>query len=832
MTPNFALDLSEDGIELLHRAPDGAGWYREGRVEFASDDIAEGLAKLRARALELEGEGFSTKLILPSSQLLFTSVPAGTDVAATLEERTPYRIDQLSFDTSQDGDETKIVAVALETLGEAEGFIGPHGLNPIGFTAKPEDGRFVGEPMLGGMLAGNDSFAVDTSPVRVIDKPAKPIVSKGDTQPVESEIDDGEAAEEFSNLFADAGKEIDEDKKAADDLLVFSERASTATQSTDGGKTDTNISPAAFSSRRQGLEKDGSGKTGEHISKLSARIAVPNNAPKLGSPADAPSPKHKSKADATTPTAMKMPAPPTAPGKVTSAPAVKAAPVIPAPAPSGQKTPPPAALAAELAKERDPLARLAANERRGKPRFLGLIMTAILLVCLGLAALLSSFVLPDDAVSRFFGRETVEETDVAVAPVEPVVIEEPLTERPVEEEIEFARLPIEEALPEFEQLQEFVEPEPAPVAPLPPAEMTEAQAQTAYAVSGIWQRTDTLSPDVLRTETLDELYVASLDPNPAFEDAPALITRELTNDEAELVSFTRPPPPGIIFDIDERGLVRAKPEGTLNPDGITVYLGRPPVAAVPRPGGETENDLVPETTAEPEAVEGPALSDEQLRLSAIRPVQRPNDLQERRERATLGGLSRPELANIRPQQRPVSAQAQAQAIARALLEVENSDAESVEAALVAATRQAVSISRRAQQRPGNFAAIVRAARATPQATQPARVQTASASTASAATRSTGPAVARSSRINPTGPVSGRVARAATESNAIALGDVALVGVFGTSSNRRALVRMPNGRFKKVSIGDRVDGGRVAAIDGNSLRYTRGGRTITLQMPNS
>ena len=111
------------------------------------------------------------------------------------------------------------------------------------------------------------------------------------------------------------------------------------------------------------------------------------------------------------------------------------------------------------------------------------------------------------------------------------------------------------------------------------------------------------------------------------------------------------------------------------------------------------------------------------------------------------------------------------------------------------------------------------------------VQTASASTAAAAPRGTGPAVARSSRANPTGRVSARVARAATDNNAIALGRVSLVGVFGTSSNRRALVRMPNGRFKKVSVGDRVDGGRVAAISSSSLRYTKGGRTVTLEMPN-
>jgi len=785
MAPNFALDLSEDGIELLHRAPDGAGWYSEGRLDFASDDIAEGLAAFRSRALELEGDGFQTKLILPKSQLLYTSVPVGTDVAATLEDRTPYRIDQLIYDTSQKDGEMKIVAVALETLGEAEGFIGPHALNPVGFTAKPDEDHFLGEPMLGGMLEGSDGFDVDPEPVRVIEKPkAIPDTPASEPEP------NADETEELTNLFAEEPTDTSGSEVAPpEDTPALPEQAPPAKPklSALNGASER---PAAFSSRRQSTENKRPDDAGTHVSKLSARIAVPNSAPKIGAASDAPRPVTKRAEKATS--KKKAAAPASSKAKPKPAPKVTPVAASKAAATASKKSAPPAALAAELAKERDPLARLAKNERRGKPRFLGLIMTAILLVCLGLAALLSSYVLPDDVVSRFFGNDTAEETQLATAPAEPVMVEEPLTELPIPDAIDLASLPPEDIPPAFDDVQEFVDSDLPPAPREPVTEMTEAEAQTAYAVSGIWQRTDTLSTKELATETLDELYIASLDPNPAFEDAPALIPQASDDGEAELASFTRPPPPGIIFDIDERGLVRPTPEGTMNPDGITVFLGRPPVVAVQRPGGSVE--AAPEP-AEPEAVvEAPTPSAEQLRLAAIRPVQRPSDLSERRERATLGGLSRPELANIRPQQRPVSAQLQAQAIARALLEVENADAASVEAALAAATRQAVSVSRRA--------------------------------------RATGPAVARSSRINPTGPVSGRVARAATESNAISLGNVALVGVFGTSANRRALVRMPNGRFRKVSIGDRVDGGRVAAIDGNSLRYTKGGRTVTLQMPSS
>ena len=103
-----------------------------------------------------------------------------------------------------------------------------------------------------------------------------------------------------------------------------------------------------------------------------------------------------------------------------------------------------------------------------------------------------------------------------------------------------------------------------------------------------------------------------------------------------------------------------------------------------------------------------------------------------------------------------------------------------------------------------------------------RVQeTAPVQTASVAPRSVSPSV----------PSSASVARSATVRNAIALNRVSLVGVFGTPSNRRALVRLPNGRYEKVSVGNRLDGGRVTSIGEAELRYQKSGRTVTLKMPS-
>ena len=75
-----------------------------------------------------------------------------------------------------------------------------------------------------------------------------------------------------------------------------------------------------------------------------------------------------------------------------------------------------------------------------------------------------------------------------------------------------------------------------------------------------------------------------------------------------------------------------------------------------------------------------------------------------------------------------------------------------------------------------------------------------------------------------------MAEQATFVNAISLNRINLIGVYGTQSNRYALIRQANGRYKKVSVGDRIDGGTVAAITDDEVRYQKGGRMIALEMP--
>ncbi len=89
-----------------------------------------------------------------------------------------------------------------------------------------------------------------------------------------------------------------------------------------------------------------------------------------------------------------------------------------------------------------------------------------------------------------------------------------------------------------------------------------------------------------------------------------------------------------------------------------------------------------------------------------------------------------------------------------------------------------------------------------------------------------------STVAPSSPTRASVARLATTKNAINLRRTSLIGVYGSPSKRRALVRLSNGRYVKVKVGQRVDGGKVAAIGESELRYVKGGRTIILRMPKT
>ncbi|MCG7860708.1 hypothetical protein MD537_27255, partial [Flavihumibacter sediminis] len=75
----------------------------------------------------------------------------------------------------------------------------------------------------------------------------------------------------------------------------------------------------------------------------------------------------------------------------------------------------------------------------------------------------------------------------------------------------------------------------------------------------------------------NDLYLTSIDRVVISRDAVALPNAASYQTDGAMGRQTSPLPAGLRFDLDERGLVRATAEGALSPEGIMVYLGRPPV---------------------------------------------------------------------------------------------------------------------------------------------------------------------------------------------------------------------------------------------------------------
>lgn len=771
MKPNFALSLSVEGIGLLHRA-DGAGWHLVGEIAFDSADLAGDLDRLRGKAAVVDPTGLACKLILPEEQIKYLDLAAedapadnlATLVANALDGATPYALDELAYDWVQSGSRIQVAAVARETLQEAEDFAREHRFNPVSFVARPDPDRFAGEPFFG-PVSGGAEVERDAVPVTIIPHAVQAEAPSLATEPVATALP-AELAAAMPELAP---------FKAENPLPAFSSiRAAREASLTDAAPRlagAARFTPSADSATAPDLPR-------------------PSKAPYLngGSGAHAPA------SPVTAPTPL---------GRATPAPGGKGAAMRPdSPADEAQRL--------------TIFGARAAESGRGKPRFLGLILTAILLVFLiGVAAWAAIFT--DSGLARILRGP---EPQIAITPDLPAPI------IPSEDTAPVAAPPalaLPEAGPAPENLPEIVPetdpliseapatpplsaPEPAPV-----DDMTPEEALARYAATGIWQIAP-IPPDVPDLTSLDDFYQTSIDEAVRFQDALALPAPSGLAQDTRPDIQSAPAPAGTLFSLDARGLVEASPEGALTPDGVRVLAGPPPVRppdmpvrAVPVPGAEqTAADLV-------------ALQ----RLAELRPRTRPDDLIEQGERGALAGRTRSELAALRPQSRPASVTAAAQATTADPDAVAAALAEAVATPAPKATPQAVAASLKPKLRPGNLE----------QAADPVATAAPATSTAPADPLDDGePDLVAAVSASPKIPSSASVARAATYNNAIKLRDVNLIGVYGTPGNRRALVRLPNGRYEKVKVGDRIDGGKVSAIGDNELRYNKRGRDVVLSMP--
>jgi len=713
MKPGFALNLTHNGINLLHRTPHG--WHSIGAALLDDPELTETLAVMRRTAISLEPGGLSCKLIIPSSQILYitadaTGIPAERAeelglVVTALTGMTPYAVQELAHDWQREDDTLYIAAIARETLSEAETFACDHRFNPVCFVAMPEDPTtFNGEPYFGetsfatDILHAGDHVERDTDAILV-------------TTPIEAEL-----ALISENLPPNDGE---------DGTLRNSEQSQ-----------ETETAHALVSNV-------------DSVPDMPAEILIT-------------APIEDEKPDGDSEASLGGGALPTDLEATSDTPSEVKAEL------SSEATP--------VTEEMTVFGARITPEQAGTAKFSSrglLILTAIAVIFGGLLAL-------------WMGQAAQRDTGApqAAAPTEIASIAQD----------DNASI-----------IQDNTEPAPQPSVPPAPIQLTYEDAEDFYAENAIW----ILAPDVGQyngTETpapklpdavaagsvgADGLYLPSHDPALPSFDALALPLLNTHTSERQLPDITDPAPAGTTFAVNGIGLVIPTPEGTETANGIRIFAGRPDFLIPPRPIDAPDEETAPEDTVD---------------LSEFHPYLRPSDLIQNHERSIYGGLTRNELAARRPDLRPQSAQ----------------NAPDVD---ITPTEFAVAVSVIPTSRPDGFDATVAAALA---ARSVARDRDSSESASPAAS-------APASTARPSGPViptRASVARQATITNAINLRRLSLIGVYKTSGTRRALMRTRSGRYVRVEVGDRIDGGRVAAIGDNSIQYIKGSRNITMEVPGS
>lgn len=380
-------------------------------------------------------------------------------------------------------------------------------------------------------------------------------------------------------------------------------------------------------------------------------------------------------------------------------------------------------------------------------------------------------------------------------PEEVTSIPEPAPEPNPEE---LASLPEATAEPEPEESPELSATDAAILEALQiEPEVVEDLGTEAEAPDDILPFTGTIPspPDALAQPELpgpDQMVYASVARAELSQKTVPLPAADSLNTDLPLELAALPAPADQSFDLDERGLVSPSPEGTLTPEGILVFAGQP--SKVP-PEAPVRFETEPEAeTAQPDP-----------RLAGFRPKPRPDDIVEQFTLRQSNREQRLKLAGKRPKLRPKSIETKPE---------------------VDYTPTALAVVRVPRPKPRPAGLIVAAAQ------KPTAGSAALGSTANVTSNGDEPGSFQPKTVAPKIPSSASVARQATIDNAINLRKLNLIGVYGTPANRRALVRLPSGRYKKLKVGDRIDGGQVLAIGDSELRYQKRGKNLTLKLPRS
>lgn len=860
MITNFALSLSFDGIELLHRVP--RGWRRVGQANVASPTLDDDLRALRDKALKIEPDGLRSKLVLPRDQIKYLAIDStlttDVDIAASLEGQTPYALDELVIDSEKFGGRTHIAAVARETLQEAEAFAAGHGFQPVAFVAVPEPFTFQKEIFFGPTGMARDIVGPDA----VIDRDELPVMIVGTR--IKSRL-----------LVMDPPEEIGEDVYK-DDLAALLDAndsapdqadASIASQPDEEPQLST---PSALElAPQQVIWID---QIPAEFFPPVADITEPVTAPVRDKVALIPADPVFAVMTVLDPVIAEYhPAQPIAektPLVAVAARGLGALPKPGVPAPAANRTSAP------------PVSQL-----RRKP---ALIAGGIAAGVLAVAGVIWSQQSSQEVAAPPVAESSVTIAQAPQTPV-PVVVASPAA--PVAQ--------IGPSIPGFAVAsfgaqdnfgadvprfgpETFSTPMTPPVAlsaadadaslspiqppPAPPTQETAearvaapisrgqvqspAEAARIYAATGVWLRAPRFY-DVPSGAILFNFQPPEPAAMPERVALPGALALDGSQGDLSFISPASPPPPDVTFARDADGFILATEEGTVTPDGAVVYAGLPDIAITLRPE-LTQDDLdrmallapAPEDViiiaGRPDVV--PPLRPADARLPAgINGAEVTDPVGAALDQATSGteaptpgsvGIAGLTLQNsgaiavdpaqgaivdLRPRLRPGSL--------RPVVDPGTPDITDILAGIAAedaaqrfdnSTSLAIALSPRPNRRPSSFGAVVAAARARQQA--PA--------VAAAPVRAAAPVPPQNFE-----PVPGGVAHAATLENAIQLHDINLIGVYGRPNARRALVRLGNGRYVRVEVGSALDGGQVTAIGAEALNYVKRGRTYAIELPS-
>ena len=776
MKPNFALNFTDDSVALLHR--EKRGWLEIGRCAYDRPDLTEAMAYLRATALGLSPQDLTTKLVIPASQIRYFRIdapgPSESDrhnqIAAALEGRTAYTVDELAFDWSG-GPVVDVAVVARETLAEAEAFAIQHHFTPLSFVTLPENGSFNGEPWFGptehasNIIAAKETIDRDSDTIIIPSRSS----TRSDAPTDTPAADIGAPQETRPKTPAHLLPELAPVPKAAPEIPPHTKGKPPETTITPDQTKD--LPPAAkmgaFHSTEAPIALDVAedetlvtAKPQYTVTPRSANTMLAKDSQAVKDDDHTPAPSFTNRevptlAGATAAAAQSMARHLGAASRDTASVAKPQR----IPEFSFAETAKPPRPATTTLRAQPPVTALVATDPRKNTRNL-IILSRSKPLGLVLAGLL--FAIFTTAILSYYTTRVGTEAPTALASANGN------TTTPQEVPADTITNPSinDEMLADGQDIA------------TDPALKNISSADVAP---------ETTSRIPTANKGNDAVYLSEADAVPSASDTDTIPLLETNGDSA----LSTPPPPafGTLYQFNANSLIVPTPEGIKTPQNVFLVAGKPPLIPPARPA-----DLANGTNS--------LTTDEQTQtfpadpaLRGKRPVARPTKAAKPHANNKLFSTGS-RFASLRPPARPVTISA--------LTIVTPKDTASSLGGLV--------LSPRPVARSSTIASASKAAD-TARVIEPKTKQE--------------PQLAN---VSPSIPTKANVAKEATDKNEIDLNKINLIGVFGTQSNRYALIRQANGRIIKVSVGDRIDGGRVAAVTATEVRYEKHGQILVLAMP--